>query len=267
MKLETFLRDLLVQAGNRLRKQYGRVKEIQYKAGSVINLVTNVDQDVERFIKSQIKKHYPGDSILAEESEIENADSPQRWVIDPVDGTTNFAHGLPLFCVSIGVERDREVVAGGVYDPIHEELFFAKKGKGATLNGKKIRVSKTRKLERALVVTGFPYDIHDHPENSLPYFNAMIQRAQGVRRLGSAALDVCYLAMSRFDGFFEVFLHPWDTAAGSLILKESGGVITDFSGAPYSIYMHELAASNGLIHDEKIQILKKTKKATTDKHR
>jgi myo-inositol-1(or 4)-monophosphatase len=261
MKLEMFLRDLLVQAGNRLRKQYGRVKEIQYKAGSVINLVTNVDQDVERFIKSQIRKHYPNDSILAEESEIENADSPQRWLIDPLDGTTNFAHGLPVFCVSIGVESEGGLVAGGVYDPIHQELFFARKGKGATLNGKKIRVSKTKKLERALIATGFPYDVHELPEKSLPYFNAMIQRAQGVRRLGSAALDICYLAMSRFDGYFEVSLNPWDTAAGSLILQESGGMITDFSGGPYSIYRYEIAASNGLIHEEMIRILKKTKKS------
>ena len=264
MKLELFLRDLLLQAGTRLRKQYGRVKSIRYKSGAVTNLVTNVDQDVERFIKTRIKKEYPEDSILAEESEIENADSPQRWIIDPLDGTTNFAHGLSFFCVSIGVEMNREIVAGGVYDPIQDELFFALKRRGATLNGKKIRVSKTKKLERALIVTGFPYDIHEHPEKSLPYFNAMIQRAQGIRRLGSAALDLCYLAMSRFDGFFEVFLNPWDTAAGSLILQEAGGVITDFSGEPFSIYRRELAASNGLIHDEMIGVLKKTKRKIRD---
>ena len=263
MKLELFLRELLLQAGGRLRQQYGRVKSIRYKSGAVTNLVTNVDQDVERFIKTRIKKKYPEDSILAEESEIENADSPRRWIIDPLDGTTNFAHGLSLFCVSIGVELNREIVAGGVYDPIHEELFFALKGKGATMNGKKIRVSKTKQLKRALVVTGFPYDIHEHPEKSLPYFNAMIQHAQGVRRLGSAALDICYLAMSRFDAFFEVFLNPWDTAAGSLILQEAGGVITDFRGEPFSVYTRELAASNGLIHDEMIEVLKETKKETT----
>ena len=257
------MRDLLLQAGNRLRKQYGRVKSIRYKSGAVTNLVTNVDQDVERFIKSQIKKHYSRDSILAEESEIENAYSSQRWIIDPLDGTTNFAHGLSFFCVSIGVERDGEIIAGGVCDPIHEELFFALKGKGATLNEKKIHVSKAKKLERALIVTGFPYDIHEHPEKSLPYFNAMIQRAQGVRRLGSAALDLCYLAMSRFDGFFEVFLNPWDTAAGSLILQEAGGVITDFSGDPFSIYRRELVASNGLIHDEMVEVLKKTRRKIT----
>ncbi len=259
MKLETFLRQLLLQAGDRLRKQFGRVKSVHYKAGSVTNLVTNVDRDVEKFIKSQIRKRYPNDSILAEESELEKAHSPQRWIIDPLDGTTNFAHGLSLFCISIGVEMEGDLIAGGVYDPMHDELFFASKGKGATLNGKKIRVSRIEKLEQSLLVTGFPYDIHENPEKSLPYFNAVIQRAQGLRRLGSAALDICYLAMSRFDGFFEVFLNPWDTAAGCLILREAGGVITDFSGKPFSIYQRELAASNGLIHDEMIQVLKKVK--------
>jgi myo-inositol-1(or 4)-monophosphatase len=151
------------------------------------------------------------------------------------------------------------MIAGGVYDPIHDELFFATKGKGATLNRKRIRVSTADRLERALLVTGFPYDIHEHPERSLHYFNAMIRRAQGLRRLGSAALDLCYVAMSRFDGFFEVFLNPWDTAAGSLILREAGGVMSDFFGEPFSIYKRELVASNGPIHDEMIEVLKKVK--------
>lgn len=260
MKLEAFLRDLLLRAGNRLQKQYGRVKSIHYKAGAVTNLVTNVDRDVENFVKAQIRKSFPQDSILAEESPVENRNSSRKWIIDPLDGTTNFAHGLSLFSISIGVEVEGQVVAGGVYDPIQEELFFAVKGKGATLNRKRIQVSGANKLEQSLLVTGFPYDIHEHPENSLPYFNALIQRAQGVRRLGSAALDLCYLAMSRFDGFFEVFLNPWDTAAGSLILREAGGVITDFKGAPYSIYQRELAASNGLIHADMIEVLQKVKR-------
>jgi myo-inositol-1(or 4)-monophosphatase len=273
MKVETFLRKLLLRAGNRLRKQYGSVKSIQYKAGAVTNLVTNVDRDVEKFIKEQIRKNYPQDSMLAEESPVENRNSSRKWIIDPLDGTTNFAHGLSLFCVSIGVEVEGEVIAGGVYDPIQRELFFAVKGKGATLNRKRIHVSRANKLDHSLLVTGFPYDIHEHPEKSLPYFNALIQRAQGVRRLGSAALDLCYLAMSRFDGFFEVFLNPWDTAAGSLILQEAGGMITDFNGEPYSIYQRELAASNGLIQMEMIDVIKKVKSKllkppmNTDKHR
>jgi myo-inositol-1(or 4)-monophosphatase len=260
MKTETFLRNLLIAAGERLRKHYGRVKSVQYKAGEATNLVTNVDRDVEDFVKARIRKLYPYDSILAEESPLENEDAQRRWIIDPLDGTTNFAHGLSYFSISIGVEVEREVVAGGVYDPIHRELFFARKGKGATLNGKRIQVSQTTTLGGSLLVTGFPYDIHEHPEQSLPYFHALIQHAQGIRRLGSAALDLCYVAASRFDGFFEVYLNPWDTAAGSLILRESGGIITDFKGREYSIYQRELAASNGLIQKEMLTVLKRVRK-------
>jgi myo-inositol-1(or 4)-monophosphatase len=259
MKVESFLRELLLEAGERLRKQYGKVKSISYKDGAVTNPVTNVDRDIERFIKKQIRKHFPADTILAEESEMENVDGKRRWIIDPIDGTTNFAHSLPLFCISIGVEQDGDLIAGGVCDPIHNELFFARKGKGATLNGKRIHVSRIKKLDQSLLVTGFPYDIHEHPERSLPFFNAMIQRTQGLRRLGSAALDLCYVAMSRFDGFFEVSLNPWDTAAGTLILKEAGGRITDFAGGTYSIYKLEVVASNGLIHQEIIDVLQKVR--------
>lgn len=259
MKVEAFLRDLLVDAGERLRKHHGRVKTVHYKEGAVTNLVTNVDRELEAFIKKRIRKAFPEDSILAEESEIENRSAPQRWIIDPLDGTTNFAHGLPVFSISIGVELHGEIIAGGVCDPIRGELFYARKGKGATLNGRKIRVSRTKKLSRSLLATGFPYDIHTNPERSLPYFNAMILQAQGIRRLGSAAIDMCYLSMSRFDGFFEVYLHPWDTAAGSLILHESGGRITNFEGRPYSIYEKEMVASNGLIHEDMLKIVQRVK--------
>src|SRR5262245_50656969 len=186
-EMENFLKQLLLQAGERLRKHFGRVKTIQYKE-SPINLVTNVDQEVEKFVKNQIRKRFPEDSILAEESPIEREGASRRWIIDPLDGTTNFAHGLQMFSISIAVEVAGEVVAGGVNCPVYDELFFARKGKGATLNGKKIKVSRVKKLGQSLLVTGFPYDIHEHPERSLPYFNAMIQRAQGVRRLGSAAM-------------------------------------------------------------------------------
>jgi myo-inositol-1(or 4)-monophosphatase len=259
MKIESFLRNLLNEAGERLRKQYGKVKTISYKDGSVTNPVTNVDRDIEIFIKGQIRKNFPADMILAEESEMENENATRRWIVDPIDGTTNFAHGLPIFCISIGMEQDNDLIAGGVCDPIHNELFFARKGKGATLNGKRIHVSRTKRLDRSLLVTGFPYDIHEHPERSLPFFNAMIQRTQGLRRLGSAALDLCYVAMSRFDGFFEVSLSPWDTAAGALILKEAGGLLTDFSGSSYSIYKKEIVASNGLVHQEMIDVLQEVR--------
>jgi len=256
---EPFLRKLLLDAGARLLKQYGRVRTIRYKAGTVTNLVTNVDQEIEAFIKDRIRKQFPEDSILAEESEIEKADAKRRWIIDPLDGTTNFAHDLPIFSISIGLEIDGTIAAGGVYSPVQDEFFFAVKGRGATCNRKKIRVSQTRRLEQSLLATGFPYDIHDHPERSLPYFNTLIQRAQGVRRLGSAAIDLCYLAMGRFDGFFEVHLNPWDTAAGMLILLEAGGKITDFDGRPFSIYQRRLAASNGRIHQQMLAAIQEVR--------
>jgi len=258
-RVETFLRELLLSSGALLKHHFGRVRTITYKNGASTNLVTNVDQEVEEYIKRKIRKAYPEDSILAEESPIFNSEAPRRWIIDPLDGTTNFAHGYPCFSISIGVESDRHIIAGGVYSPIEEEFFFAVKGKGATWNGKKIRVSKIKKLDQSLLVTGFPYDVHTHPERSLPYFNSFIQTAQGVRRLGSAAIDLCYVAMGRFDGFFEVQLNPWDTSAGMLILMEGGGVLTDFSGKEFSIYRPEIVASNGQIHHQMIQVIKKTR--------
>jgi myo-inositol-1(or 4)-monophosphatase len=261
-RLNTFLKELILEAGTRLQKQFGRVKTIAYKSGAVTNLVTNVDREIENFIKDRIRRSFPEDSILAEESPLENADSARRWIIDPLDGTTNFAHGLPIFCISIAVELEGELILGAVFNPALQEFYSAEKGKGARANGrKKMRVSSAKQLSQSLLVTGFPYDIHDHPENSLPYFNALIRRAQGIRRLGSAALDLCYLAMGRFDGFFEVYLNPWDTAAGMLILQEAGGTITDFEGRPYSIYKRQLAASNGKIHREMLEVIYQVKQA------
>ena len=257
--LENFLHGLLLRAGSRLMKQSGRVKTIHLKAGAATNLVTNVDQDIENYIKKSIRRQFPEDSILAEESPLEKPNAPRRWIIDPIDGTTNFAHGLPIFCISIGVEMDGEVRLGGVYDPSHRELFFARKGKGSTLNGRKIRVTEAASLDQALLVTGFPYDVHEHPERSLPFFNGLIQKAQGLRRLGSAALDLCYVAMGRFDGFFEVYLNPWDTAAATLIVREAGGKVTNFEGDQFSIYERELAATNGHIHREMLQAIQKIK--------
>lgn len=260
IKRDQYLKTLILEAGQRLKRQFGRVKSIQIKDGASTNLVTNVDREIEDFIKSRIRKNFPDDSILAEESAAEDLTSGKKWIIDPLDGTTNFAHGLPIFCISIAVEEEGEVTAGAVYNPIAKEFFYTRKGKGATYNGKKIHVSGIKKLREALLVTGFPYTIHTHPENSLPFFNTLIVQAQGIRRLGSAALDLCYLAMGRFDGFFEVYLNAWDTAAGALMLTEAGGNITDFDGRPYSIYQRELAASNGYIQNEMVSILKETKK-------
>lgn len=259
LQRDRYLKTLILEAGTRLKRQFGRVKSIQIKEGASTNLVTNVDREIEDFIKGRIRKNFAEDSILAEESAAEDLTSGKKWIIDPLDGTTNFAHGLPIFCISIALEEEGIVTAGAVYNPIAKEFFYARRGKGATFNRKKIQVSKAKKLREALLVTGFPYTIHSHPEHSLPFFNMLIVQAQGMRRLGSAALDLCYLAMGRFDGFFEVYLNAWDTAAGVLILTEAGGSITDFEGRPYSIYQRELAASNGYIQDEMVMILKETK--------
>jgi myo-inositol-1(or 4)-monophosphatase len=253
--IDPFLHDLLLTAGARMKKHYGKVKEVTYKAGASTNLVTNVDHDIENYIKRKISRAFPEDSILAEESAVVNEHAERRWIIDPLDGTTNFAHGVPYFCISIGVEKSGKIVAGGVYNPILDEFFFASKGKGARMNGKKITVSDVDQLNKALLVTGFPYDIHLRPEKSLPYFNALIQKSQGLRRLGSAAIDLCYVAMGRFDGFFEVQLHPWDTAAGMLILTEAGGQITDFRGEEFSIYRPTLVSSNGKVQKEMLEVI------------
>jgi myo-inositol-1(or 4)-monophosphatase len=253
--IERFLQSLIWNAGRRLGKRFGKVKSVHLKGGASTNLVTNVDKEIESFIKREIRSEFPRDGIIAEESPAEDPGSDRRWIIDPLDGTTNFAHGFPAFSVSIAVENEGEIVAGGVYNPMWEELFFASKGRGATLNRRKIRISTVRTLAESLLVTGFPYDIHEHPERSLPFFDAFIRRAQGLRRVGSAALDLCYVAMGRFDGFFEVSLHPWDTAAGMIILREAGGEITDFQGRSFTPYDKQLVASNGRIHKEMLSII------------
>ena len=176
-------------------------------------------------------------------------------MIDPLDGTTNFAHGFPAYCVSIGVEYQGRVIVGVVFDPTRQELFVAEAGRGAFLNGAQIHVSRTQKLDEGLLVTGFAYDIRESPANNLDHFARFALCAQGIRRTGTAALDLCYVAAGRFDGFWELKLHPWDTAAGVLIVLEAGGRVTDFKGGPFSIYDQEIVASNGIIHDAMLAVL------------
>lgn len=185
-----------------------------------------------------------------------DAPSRYRWIIDPLDGTTNFAHGFPVYAVSIGVECDGALLVGVVYDPTRDELFTAETGRGAFLNGVSIAVSHTAELEAALTVTGFAYDIRDTPNNNFDHFARFALKAQGVRRTGSAALDLCYVAAGRFDGFWEVKLSPWDMAAGAVIVREAGGRITDLRGNAHSIYQPELVASNGQIHHEMLEVIR-----------
>lgn len=220
-------------------------------------MVTEMDLLAEKVIVSEIRKRYPDHSLLAEEKTDLRGDSPYRWVIDPLDGTTNYAHGYPVFSVSIALEKAGEVILGVVYDPTRDELFVGKKGKGARLNGRKIHVSSTPKLSECLLATGFPYDIRETAADNFDHFRNFALRAHAVRRAGSAALDLCYVAAGRFDGFWEMKLGPWDLAAGSLMVREAGGKVTDFLGTPLVLDGKYVLASNGKIHREMIQLLKR----------
>jgi myo-inositol-1(or 4)-monophosphatase len=242
-------------AGEIIRANWQQPKTIGYKGA--IDLVTSVDRECEQTIVGVIRRKFPSHSILAEEeTRLEVAESRFRWIIDPLDGTTNFAHGYPQFCVSIALEENAQVVLGLVYDPLRVERFSAVRAEGATLNGKPIRCSAVNQLDKALLATGFPYDRRDHADFYLSYFKAFMTRCQGIRRNGSAALDLCYVACGRLDGFWELKLKPWDTAAAALIVSEAGGKLSDFSGRPFSIWGNETVASNGSIHNEMIGVMK-----------
>ncbi|MCS7157088.1 MAG: inositol monophosphatase [Blastocatellia bacterium] len=242
------------EAGALLRDHFGRTVDVNYKS-SPIDLVTEVDLLSESLIKERIAAHYPRHAILAEESGHQGGTSEYRWLIDPLDGTTNYAHGYPFFCVALALEYQGEIVLGVVYDPLREELFVAERGAGATLNGRPIRVSRTETLAQGLLATGFPYTIRSRPDESLAYFARFVKTAQAIRRDGSAVLDLCYLACGRFDGFWELGLKPWDMAAGALMVEEAGGRVTRFDGSPFRLYEPEILASNGRIHDEMIAVL------------
>lgn len=245
------------EAGKFLKYSVGKVKNIEVKQGEERNLVSEIDKASEQKIIAIIKRHFPTHGILAEESG-GSGSSDYKWIIDPLDGTTNFLHGLPLYCVTIGLEHKGEIVAGVVYDPNLDELFTAERGSGAYLNGKRMQVSKSMELIQSLLVTGFPYDIASNPHNAIEHFVNFLVKGQGIRRLGSAALDLSYVAAGRLDGFWEVNLNPWDMAAGLLFVREAGGRVTDFSGAQSTVYTKQILASNGHIHKAMLEILQKT---------
>lgn len=241
-------------AGRLLQKKLHSPNRIDFKGR--INLVTAADLASERFIIKSIERRFPDHSILAEEESEKNKTSDLKWIIDPLDGTTNFAHSFPFYCVSIALEYRGRIITGAIYDPVRNELFHSYIDGGAFLNGKRIHVSHETKLTKSLLATGFPYDIASTTEDNLENFARFAKVARGIRRPGSAALDLCYLACGRIDGFWELKLSPWDTAAGRLIVKEAGGKITDFHGRKYSIYGKYILASNGPIHREMINILR-----------
>ncbi len=272
------LRACLKEAGALILEAHGKKKRIKHKGR--FNLVTETDKKSEQLIVRKILKVFPDHHILAEESGASSSLSrtprrranraarsdrasdrrlaKPRWIIDPLDGTTNFAHGFPMFCVTIGYEVNGKMTAGGVYDPTRDELFFAERGKGATLNGKPIHVSKTPKLAASLLCTGFPYDRYNtrRAKYYIGFKEAFISLCHDIRRTGTAALDLCYVACGRFDGFWEYYLHPWDVAAAHLIIEEAGGKVTGYFGEPYRIDGKQTLASNGKIHGEMVRVIK-----------
>ena len=263
-------------AGTILLEGYGRVHAPEKKGR--IDLVTEYDRRSEALLLSLIRARFPEHSILAEESGVHaGAPAPAgpgaapapdhraagagargattRWICDPLDGTTNFAHNYPFFCTSVGVEVAGTMTAGAVYDPVRDELFAAAAGAGATLNGNRIHVTPIDKIDDALLVTGFPYDVREHPERHLPLFQEFLLRAQGVRRDGSAALNLCYVAMGRFDGMWEGNLSPWDIAAGSLIVREAGGMITGYAGESLRLDGRRIVTANSALHARLLEVV------------
>ena len=252
-KIKRTLLGALARAGKIIRANFGKEQKVTKKG--LFNLVTEIDKASEKAVIELILKNFPDHSILAEESPAVMG-SGCRWIIDPIDGTTNFAHGFPIVSVSFGFEKDGRLEMGGVLDPFRKELFFAERGKGATLNGKRIHVSKTKTLEESLLATGFPYDRDKDPDPYLGMLRVFLTRIQGIRRGGSAAIDLCYVACGRFDGYYEMKLSPWDKAAGMLIVEEAGGKLTDFSGNPLTLSGLQNLATNGLIHPVMLKALK-----------
>lgn len=243
------------EAGEIIREGFGKNLEIDFKTNES-NLVTDIDKASEKVITEFIRRKYPAHGILAEESGKFDSSSEYVWVVDPLDGTTNFAHGFPIFSVSIGVQKNGKTIAGVVYDVMQNNVYAAESGSGAFLNQSKITVSDTELLSRSLLVTGFPYNISENPEKAFQKFEALTRNSRGMRRLGSAAIDFCYVAKGVFDGFWEVFLNPWDICAGKLILEEAGGSVTDFDGSEIGIESTRILASNNKIHKQMIDILK-----------
>ncbi len=256
--IERVARAAIAEVSPRMRAAWRANKTVQFK-GSV-DLVTATDHEVEALVVARLRKHFPGHVIVAEEASAAGGlqrppDDAYAWYLDPLDGTTNFAHSVPQFAVSLALGCGAQMHFGIVHDPIRDETFVARRGQGATLNGESIRVSPVADLNHALLTTGFPYDRRERTEFYVGFFAEFIRRAQDVRRYGSAALDLCYVACGRFDGFWEWRLHPWDTAAGSLVVREAGGSVSDFRGDAFDLFGEQILASNGHLHVAMCEVL------------
>ncbi len=236
-----------------LKNYYGKVNRIEHKGK--LDLVTDVDHRSEDAIVEYLRSECPEHGILTEEQAEIAARSGSRWIMDPLDGTTNYAHGYPFFCVSLAFEHNGAVIWGGVYDPLRDELFSARQNAGAWLNDCPLAVSRAGDLESAFLCTGFPYDVHDCDDDNTANFLRFLKKARAVRRDGSAALDLCYVACGRFDGFWEMKLKPWDIAAGWLMVREAGGRVSGFDGTAFHPFRHDIVASNSVIHDSMLELL------------
>jgi myo-inositol-1(or 4)-monophosphatase len=250
-----FAVELALESGKIQKKRFREGHSIVHKGE--INIVTDVDIACQERIIGMIADRFPDDHVIAEEQHNVYDDRRNRWIVDPIDGTTNYAHGYPFFCTSIAYEVAGELACGVVYNPVFDELFIARRGEGAYFNGEPIKASKTADLKQSLLVTGFPYDLSGN--NNLDHFGAFLFKAQAIRRDGSAALNLAYVAAGRFDGYWELKLNAWDTAAGVLILNEAGGMVTDFDGRPFDIYTGQVLASNGLIHGAMLGVLRESR--------
>ena len=253
----TTVEQIARQAGDVLREAYYQPRHVDHKGA--VNLVTQTDRDAEALIVAALREHFPDTAILAEEGGvIDGKDNGQLWLIDPLDGTNNFAHGFPVFAVSIALREGADVLLGVVYDPLHDECFSAVRGQGATLNGEPIHVSGASDLQQGLLATGFPYDRQTADDNNSDALALFLRRAQGIRRAGAAAIDMVWVACGRLDGYWEMRLYPWDIAAGLLIVREAGGRVTDYQGNSDNAALltgRAMVASNGLIHDEMLAVL------------
>ncbi len=250
------IEEILKRVGRYQVEMMGKKKTVEFKGEGSRNPVTEVDKRSEEMIRSFLEERFKGCGFIMEEGGSVGEEKDYVFCIDPLDGTVNYAHGYPMFCISVALLKKGEPILGAVYEPLRDEFFWAEKGEGAFLNGEKIRVSEESSLRKSLLATGFPYELHGRKKNNTDVFSRLTFETQGVRRGGAAALDLCYVACGRLDGFWEMGLKPWDVAAGSLMVEEAGGRVTDFSGRPFSVFKDHILATNAKIHQVLLDVLR-----------